>query len=297
LKTWFQETVMKHRVTLSLLFSGVLLSVSFLAAHTALQTPSQSASKVLWTRDKATSITHLAQAKAQPKSKESKPDGTTRQTAKPWTGSPLGPGQAFEAPNRAKVLRIQTVMDDLGIIAGSKVADIGAGGGWFTMLAARRVGAKGVVYAEDILPQYTRYIAQRARREGLRNVRTIQGTTTDPKLPRNTMDAVLILNAYHEFEQPLSVLRKIYVAMKPGARLAFIERDDEELRQQAREAYAQTGKIKRRVDESPDDNPLTDDHRLAREIVEREATSIGFRLLKSYDLGADNYVVIVEKVK
>ncbi len=224
-----------------------------------------------------------------------KPDGTARQTAHPWTGSPRGPGDDFEAADRARLLRIGQVMDDLGLKPGSAVADIGAGGGWFTLLAARRVGPRGRVYAEDILPKYTRFIARRARHEGLRNVRAILGSTTDPKLPHNVMDAVMILNAYHEFEQPLAMLRHIRASMKPGARLAFIERDDDDLRRQAAEAIAKTGQPKHRVDEKPDGNEFTDDHRLALPIVEREAAQAGFTKLKSYELGQDNYTLIVEK--
>ena len=226
-----------------------------------------------------------------------KPDGTTRQTAKPWTGSAYGPGDAFEAKDREQQLRIESVMDDLKMGPGSVVADIGAGGGWFTMIAARRVGPKGIVYAEDILPKYTTFIERRAQREGFKNVRTILGTVTDPKLPKNALDAVLILNAYHEFEQPLALLRLIKTAMKPGARLAFIERDNEELRREAREAYAATGKIKRRVDEQPDKDPLSDDHRLALEIIEREAATVGFQKVTSYDLRDDHYLLVVEKPK
>ena len=167
-------------------------------------------------------------------------DGTQRQTAQPWTGS----AEQFEYPNRERTLQIEWVMDALNIGPGSIVADIGAGGGWFSVRAARRVGPKGIVYAQEILAKYTDYIAQRARKEGLTNVRTILGTTTDPKLPPNSSDAVLILNAYHEFEKPLAMLKKIRAGMKPNGRLAFIERDDEQLRREAREAYAKTGKIK-----------------------------------------------------
>lgn len=220
-----------------------------------------------------------------------KADGTARQTAQPWTGSPL----EFEYPNRDQTLHIQQVMDLMGMKPGSRVADIGAGGGWFTVRAARRVGPQGVVYAQEILPKYTTFIAQRARREGLRNVRTILGTTDDPKLPANTMDSVLILNAYHEFEKPLAMLRKIRSSMKPNARLAFIERDEPELRREAQEAYAKTGLIKHRVNEKPDNDPASDDHRLAREIVQREAQRVGFRLVKTMDLEAPFYVVVVAR--
>jgi hypothetical protein len=89
------------------------------------------------------------------------------------------------------------------------------------------------------------------------------------------------------------MLKKIRAGMKPNGRLAFIERDTYQLRREAREAYAKTGKIKRRVDEKPDKDPHTDDHRLAREIVEREAASVGFNKVLTTDLRDDHYVVIV----
>ncbi len=218
-------------------------------------------------------------------------DGKQRQSARPWTGS----AAEFEYPGRDQTLQIEWVMDALRIVPGAVVADIGAGGGWFTVRAARRVGPRGLVYAEEILPKFTNYIERRARREGLSNIRTILGTTSDPKLPANTMNAVLILNAYHEFDKPLSMLKKIRAGMKPGGRLGFIERDDYALRREAREAYAKTGKIKRRVDERPDNNQYTDDHRLAREIVEREAASVGFRKVLTSSLRDDHYIVIVTR--
>lgn len=203
----------------------------------------------------------------------------------------------FETAGRDRDLQIEFVMDEMGLKSGSVVADIGAGGGWFTVRAAKRVGPRGLVYAEEILPKYTRFIAQRAAKAGLKNVRTILGTTTNTRLPTATLDAALILNAYHEFDQPLAMLRQIKTALKVGGRLAFIERDSPALRAEARKAYAKTGKIKRRVDERPDNKPLTDDHRLAREIVEREAASVGLRRTVMTNLGGDNYLVIVVRDK
>ena len=233
-----------------------------------------------------------AQAQDKP---AAKPAQTVRQTARPWTGSPLGPDGAFEYANRARDLQIVRVMNDLGIKRGSAVGDVGAGGGWLTMIAAQRVGPEGRVYAEDILPKYTEFIDQRAAKAGLKNVRTILGTLDDPKLPVNTLNAVLILNAYHEFGEPLAMLKFIRAAMKPGARLAFIERDTPALRQEASRAIAATGQPKRRVDEKNDDNPLTDDHRLALPIIEREAKIAGFSKVKDYRLSGEHYVLIVKK--
>lgn len=222
-------------------------------------------------------------------------DGTSRQTADIWSGSPTGPGGAFESPNREQQLRLPEVFDALKIQKGSAVADIGAGGGWLTMKLSSRVGPTGTVYAEEILKKYTDYIAARAKKANVTNVRTILGTTTDPKLPANKLDAVLILNAYHEFEAPIALLKKIKSGMKPGARLGFIERDTDALRHEARDAYQKTGQIKRRVTESRDKNPNTDDHRLAADIVEREAKAAGFKKVSLLELRDDHYLLVVEK--
>jgi len=218
-----------------------------------------------------------------------------RPAARPWDGDPTGPNGAFEDPNRAHTLRIDDVMDKLGITKGSVVADVGAGGGWLSMLLARRVGTTGIVYAQEISGRYTRYIKRRAEREKLTNVRTILGTPADPKLPANKLDAVIILNAYHEFDKQLTMLRKIRTSLKPGGRLGFIERDTDKLRQEANEAYEKTGKIKRRVTEESDGKSYTDDHRLALPIVEREAKEAGFKKVSVLELRDDHYLLVVAR--
>lgn len=220
-----------------------------------------------------------------------KPDGTARKTAQPWTGSPA----AFEEAGREQGLMLPRVWHYLGLRPGSVVADVGAGGGWLTVRLARQVAPGGIVYAQDILPKYTNYIENRAKAEHLDNVRTILGTVTDPKLPANTMDAVVILNAYHEFDQPLAMLRHVAASLKRGGKLAILERDEPQLRAAAREAYKRTGKILQRLSEVSDNNPYTDDHRLAREVVEREAISCGFRLQVERQLGGPNYIVMFVK--
>lgn len=213
-----------------------------------------------------------------------------RQTADSWTGDPL----AFEYPNRDKTLKIPQVFRALKIGKGSHVADVGAGGGWLSTRLARQVGPTGVAYAEEILPRYVSFLQERARKEKLPQMKAIQGSTSDPQLPAN-LDAVIILNAYHEFDKPLEMLAKIKTSMKPGARLGFIERDNPDLRREAEATYRATGVIKRRVTEQPDKDPRTDDHRLALPIVEREAVEVGFRKVSTLQLGEDNYLLVVEK--
>ncbi len=113
-------------------------------------------------------------------------------------------------------------MDHLGIAEGSVVADLGAGGGWFTIRLANRVGPNGVVYAQDIQPEMKRAIDRRIEREGLKNVRTVLGTPQDPQLPA-PVDVVLIVEAYHEMDDPRTLLRNVRKSLRPGGRVGIVE--------------------------------------------------------------------------
>ncbi|MDQ3213043.1 MAG: class I SAM-dependent methyltransferase, partial [Acidobacteriota bacterium] len=93
-------------------------------------------------------------------------------------------------------------MDALGVGEGVVVADLGAGSGWFTIRLAGRVGPNGLVYAEDIQSQMIDSIDRRVKRLGLTNVRTVLGRPNDPRLPPASVDAVLIVDSYHEMAQP-----------------------------------------------------------------------------------------------
>lgn len=150
-----------------------------------------------------------------------RPGAINRPTSDPYQGD-LG---IFEGAKRAQNLQVDRVMDLLGLRAGSAVADIGAGGGWFSVRAARRVGPQGVVYAEDIYPPYLKAISARARKEKLPNVRALLGKPNDPRLPERSVDAVIFLKVYHEIAQPLELLRHVRTALRPGGRLGIIDRN------------------------------------------------------------------------
>ena len=128
----------------------------------------------------------------------------------------------LEGPDRDAWQRPEQIMDALAIADGGTVADLGAGGGWFTVRLARRVGPNGLVYAEDIQPEMIESIERRVSREGLANVRTILGTPSDPKLPP-ALDAVLIVATYPEIEDPVSLLRNVAVALAPNGRLGIVD--------------------------------------------------------------------------
>src|SRR5207302_4930369 len=114
-------------------------------------------------------------------------DAINRPTSKPYTGEL----SIFEDPKRDENLQPNRIMDILGIKEGSTVADIGAGSGWFTVRAARRVGNGGIVYAVDINRDYLDYIETRSKREGLANIRVILGKEDDPLLLAKSVDAIL----------------------------------------------------------------------------------------------------------
>ncbi len=113
-------------------------------------------------------------------------------------------------------------MDALGVGEGVVVADLGAGSGWFTIRLAGRVGPNGVVYAEDIQRQMIDSITRRVERLGLKNVRTVLGVVNDPRLPV-PVDAVLIVDSYHEMEQPVALLKNIAErSLKPEGRVGIV---------------------------------------------------------------------------
>lgn len=128
----------------------------------------------------------------------------------------------LEGPDRELWQKPDQIMDALGIADGSIVADLGAGGGWFTVRLARRVGPHGIVYAEDVQEQMIESIQRRMQREGLRNVRTVLGTETDPKLPRK-VEAMLIVDSFYEVRNPVALLQKIREQLLPNGRLGIAE--------------------------------------------------------------------------
>jgi predicted methyltransferase len=114
------------------------------------------------------------------------------------------------------------VFEALGLTEGSVVADLGAGGGWFTTRLARAVGSNGRVYAVDVNPISLRELREALPKE-LTNIEIVRGEENDPKLPAGQLDAVLVVNAYHEFAEYAAVLARVREALRPGGRLVLIE--------------------------------------------------------------------------
>ena len=187
-----------------------------------------------------------------------------RKTSKPYTGDL----SIFDSPGRDERLQINRVMDILEIAPGKTVADIGAGSGWFTVRAARRVTETGSVYAVDINPEATHYIDKRAQKEGLHNVKTVLSKSDNPQLPANQIDSVLLLKTYHEIDKPVALLRNLRASLRPGAKIGIIDR-----------------------------NGNGENHGLPSDVVIKEASEAGYALQSKYDFvkgdGMDYFLVFV----
>ena len=120
-----------------------------------------------------------------------------------------------EAPSKA--------IDALDLQPGMVVADIGAGSGYYTSRMARRVGPTGRVYATDIQPGMIELLNRRITSEGLTNVTTVLGGMDDPKLPPRAIDLAIMVDVYHELQQPQVFLQRLKDAFKPGGRLVLLE--------------------------------------------------------------------------
>ena len=153
------------------------------------------------------------------------------------------------------------VADALGLKAGGAVADVGAGGGYFTFRLAARVGPKGKVHAEDIDDRALAQIRQQAEEKKLLQIQIIQGSQKGPKLFSLSVDAVLVVDAFHEFKEPDAMMAGIVSALKPGGRLGVLDRS------------ARLGMTSAEY---------TDGHRLPQEMLIERVTRAGLRLI-SFD--------------
>ncbi len=187
---------------------------------------------------------------AQNQQGQSSAPASGRKTSTPYTGDL----SIFDSPGRDERLHIERVMDALSVKPGSNVADIGAGSGWYSVRAARRVTNTGTVYAEDINPEAIEYIQQRASKEGLPNIKAILGDPDNPKLPANSINSVLLLKSYHEVANPVELLRNLRTSLRTGAKIGVIDR-----------------------------NGNGEDHAVAKDVVVREAMQAGYRLVSEQD--------------
>lgn len=151
--------------------------------------------------------------------------------------------------------RPAAVIDALDLKSGDFVADLGSGAGYFSLRLSPVVGKQGEVLAIDLRKLSLAFLWIRTVGQSPHNIRVHIGSQDDPRLPRGRLDAVLIANTYHEFENPLAILDHVFRALRPGGCLVIVDR-------------------------SPHSAGVADGHEIAMATVEHEVQDRGFEVLR-----------------
>ena len=119
----------------------------------------------------------------------------------------------------------ERVLDRLAVRPGQRVADIGAGLGYYTVRLAQRLGPGATIYATDVTPEYLQRLKDRLARAGISGVQIVLGGARDPRLPRDSVDIAILSHVYHEIENPYEFLARLQPALRHGARVGIIDMD------------------------------------------------------------------------
>ena len=160
--------------------------------------------------------------------------------------------------DRMKKMRVAEMVRELGIHAGSRVADVGCGTGEFSLVLAKVVGPAGLVTCVDVDP--LNEARRNFKKHGVK-VATVRGSGDDPRLAPGSFDAVLIVNAYHEMEEIEAMLRHIREALKPTGRLVICDNTPQRTATRAREAQMKN-------------------HVIAESLAAADLEAAGFKILK-----------------
>jgi len=132
------------------------------------------------------------------------------------------PRESWQPPDR--------IMDAIGVKAGMKIGEAGAGSGYMTFPLAERVGPQGVVFANDISQSGLDEIARRASLEGVGNIRTVLGEIEDPLFPEGQLDMLVMVYVLHCLDRPTQFVENLVQYLSEGASLVIIEHDTHHMR-------------------------------------------------------------------
>lgn len=163
-------------------------------------------------------------------------------------------------------------LDAIGITKGMTVGDVGAGAGYMSWRMAERVGPTGKVYANDIQPKMLDLLRKNMEDRKLTNVQPVLGDLDDPKLPRGTLDLILLVDVYHEFSKPQEMLRHMRDSLKPDGRLVLLE------------YRAEDPKV-----------PIRPEHKMSVEQVKTELEPEGFRFDRVSEVLPRQHILIFKK--
>lgn len=168
----------------------------------------------------------------------------------------------YEWEDRDKWMNVSKIFDLAGIQEGSKVADVGCHEGYLSVRLSKRVGESGGVYAVDVREDRLEDLRENLEDRNIRNVEVILGDYDNPKLPIEILDAVIVMDTYHEIKDYMEVLGHINSALKPGGRLLMLEKLKDHAKGKSREDQV-------------------DSHTLSTKYVKKELQQAGFEITKS----------------
>ena len=177
-------------------------------------------------------------------------------------------------PERVEEEHPDQALDALNLQPGSTVADIGAGVGYFTFRMAERVGPSGIVYGQDIQPEMIRLLKENMVTRKVTNVRPVLGSYDDPKLPKNALDLILLVDVYHEFSEPVKMVDAMRESLKPNGRLVLLEYRGEDPRV-----------------------PIRPEHKMTLKQVRAEIEPQGFRFDESIETLPWQHIIVFRAIK
>lgn len=151
------------------------------------------------------------------------------QTEHPVTGRRIAPVMGtsgadwLDRSERVQEEEPEKALEALNLKPGMKVGDVGAGTGFYSIRIAKRVGPEGKVYSNDIQPEMLERLRANAEAQGVKNIETVLGTESNPKLPPGQLDLVILVDVYHEFSRPQRMLQHIRESLKTDGRLVLLE--------------------------------------------------------------------------
>lgn len=163
--------------------------------------------------------------------------------------------------SREKFEKVSEILAALQAEPGKRIADIGAGEGFYSLRIARSVGPTGRVAAVDVSEKYLEKLRSRLAQDNVTNVDVVVSAVDDPHLSPSTFDSVLIYNAYHEMTTPEPILKAIFMALKPGGRLVMSEPLHDNVRAATRAEQV-------------------NDHEIGPNFVEQELQAAGFEVIE-----------------
>ncbi len=207
----------------------------------------------------------------------------SEQSAKPgindrWMSTEIEPlVESLESESREIYVNRRLLAEVAGPRPGMDVADVGAGSGFMARELAGLVGPTGTVYAVDINPVMMQHVALRAAADDIQNLQTTVCSDRSVNLAAGSVDMVFICDTYHHFEYPLSTLRTIHEALRPGGQIVLVD------------FRREPGKSR---------TWILDHVRAGQEVVIREITAAGFELIDRHDVPElrENYVLRFRRI-